>query len=754
MNNYKLTLAIAGIVGTTSVHANTLALEEVIVTAQKRAEGLQDVPISLQAIDGAALASGNHSRLEDISDQISNVIISRSSTNPRIYVRGIGSDSNAGFEQSVAMFSDGIYMGRGQQAQLPLVDIQRVEVLKGPQGTLFGKNATAGAINIVSNDPGEAFEGYVRIAAGEYGDYTSHAVFSGPLNENWGGRIALYGRQLDGFMTNHSVNQNEERKSDFGARATISWSDNESIVAKWKIESGRFTTDGNNYQVTYDPRYADALSPLMGEGGLDFDKRESNDARPELGLTALKGSQPVSNETDLLNTVLDISFDRVDYRYTSITTLSQYQWANNFDADFSNLPIAFQGREEDFSQISQEIRVSSDLSGPLNFLAGVYLQKNALAISTYSALDASLLGAPVTAGALDDFDQTSTTSAVFGQMDWQLSSSLNATLGMRWGTESKSVDNILVTGLWDLTPSATGDFIISRVGGAAHDLHQRREENHLSPLARLAWDANENTLYYISLSRGYKGGGFDGSGLNGSVGTIADESFEYDEESVNALELGGKHTLLDGTARLNWALYHSAYKDLQVSTFNGTGFIISNAGEAEVQGIEGDFTWQASESFKLGTNVAYLDFEWTDFDNAPCTVEQENSWDGVGDCVQDLTGKRGALTPELTASVRMEYLQPLTEMMVLNLGASANYVSEYATESDLDDNLMQPAYTKFDVRIALEHLSGSWDLALIGKNITNEVTTSAGNDNPLIDYAYRRKIDLPRQWSLQGVWRF
>lgn len=177
-------------------------LEEVTVTAQRRAQGLQDVPFSIQVVDGAFVAEANISRLQDLSDNMPNVIIGKSSTNARVYIRGIGTDSNAGFEQSVAIFSDGLYMGRGQQSKFPFIDLDRVEVLKGPQGTLFGKNTTAGAINITSKNPGDEFEGEARLGAGEYGEYTGHLVLSGPLTDKVGARLALFGREYDGYIEN------------------------------------------------------------------------------------------------------------------------------------------------------------------------------------------------------------------------------------------------------------------------------------------------------------------------------------------------------------------------------------------------------------------------------------------------------------------------------------------------------------------------------------------------------------------------
>jgi len=750
MKKYKkLCLAVA--VATASHASTTCAqerfiLEEVIVTAQKRAQSLQDVPISIQAVDGEAIAKANISRLQDLSDNMPNVTIAKSSTNARVYVRGIGTDSNAGFEQSVAIYTDGMYMGRGQQSKFPFIDIERVEVLKGPQGILFGKNATAGALNITTKNPGDEFEGEVRLAGGEYGETSGHLVLSGPLSDNLGGRVAVFGRKFDGYMNNKALDRDEEQREEYGVRATLAYDSGQQLRANLKYETGRFYTDGTNYQVTFDPQYSAALTPLMGEGKLDFNKNEANDG--------LEGGQAVANKTELDNLILKLDYDVGEHTLTSITSYSQYLWDNSIDADFSPLSIANQIRNEDFNQVAQELRLVSPGNQTLDYIVGTYVQQNSLDVSTYTIADATLLGAPITAGALDTFQQKSSTVAIFGQLDWNMTDNFTVTAGLRWGQEKKDVENQLVSGLYDLSPSSTGDFVIGRLGGAAHQLDQNRSETHTSPMLRAQWDYSDQAMIYASMSRGYKGGGFDASGLNGSTGTTPDSSFEFEEEKVTAYEIGGKMDLQNGAANLNWALYHSIYEDLQVSTYNGTGFIINNAAKAIVQGAEIDYRWAISEQWMLNANAAYLDFEWDEFTNAPCTVAQEDVFSGSGDCSQDLTGERGALTPELTASIGLQYQRSLGDHLELRSELNINYSDDYFAESDLDANLVQDSYTKVNLYLALASADDQWEIALLAKNLTDEKISSAGNDNPLIDFAYRRYLEPPRQLSIQGTWKF
>ena len=752
IKNQKLPLAI--VIGSYMLAAsvdlladdNNYTLEEIIVTAQKRAQSLQDVPISMQAVDGDAIAKANISRLQDLSDSIPNVTIAKSSQNARIYVRGIGTNSNPGFEQSVALYSDGLYMGRGQQSKFPFIDIERVEVLKGPQGILFGKNATAGALNITTKNPGDEFEGEVRVAAGEYGEYTGNLILSGPLSDTVGARIAAFGRNFGGYLDNTALDRDEEQREEYGVRGTVVFSPSDDLEVNVKYESGVFYTDGLNYQTTYDPQYATALESLMGEGKLDDEKSEAN--------IGLLNAEPVANKTLLDNLIVKLDYALGDSTLTSISSYSQYDWAISVDFDFSALSVANQIRDENFDQLSQEIRLVSPGGETVDYVVGGYYQRNHLDIDSYTVVDATLLGAPLTVGAFDTFAQKSSSLAFFGQADWHLTDDLSLSLGLRWNKEEKTVDNTLITGLYDLTPSATGDFVVSTLGGSAHQLDEDRKESHISPMMKLQWDYSDTAMIYAGVSQGYKGGGFDAGGLNGSSGTSPDDSFEFEEEEVIAYEVGGKMHLQEDTATFNWAVFHSTYENMQVSSYNGSGFVIGNAAKAIVQGVEVEYRWAINENLMVNANAAYLDFEWDQFTDAACTVAQDNAWSGSGDCSQDLTGERGAMTPELTASLGVQYHTPLTSSIEFRSELNLNYSDEYNTETDLDPNVAQDAFTKVNLFMAIASMDDTWELAVIGKNLTDEKISSAGNDNPAIDYAYRRYLELPRQFSVQGTWRF
>lgn len=726
--------------------SQNLALEEVTVTAQKRSQNLQDVPVSVQAITGENIVANNQSRLQDISDNMPNVTISRSSTSSRVYIRGIGSDSNSGFEQSVAMFSDGLYMGRGEQSKFPFMDIERIEVLRGPQSILFGKNATAGAFSIITKNPRDEFEAEVRAAAGEFGEKSGHVIVSGPVTDTLGVRVVGFAREFDGYMKNIATGENEERREEQGGRITALWEPSELTTVNLKYETGTFKTFGTNYQGTADSNYTAAMAPLLGD--LEFDlKKSANNA-------GLLGGRPEANNTDLNNLNLKVDHLWGGNTLTSITTYSEYQWDLNFDADFSPLTIAQQSKDERFDQFSQELRLVTPEEDRISYIVGAYYQKNNLDIDTESIVDAALLGAPLTAGGLSAFSQDSETFAVFGEANVHLTDTFAVSLGLRWGEETKDVTETMVTGLYDLTPNPVGSYVIGRLGGRDHDLAEDRKESELSPSIGFNWNYSDDSMLYASIKRGYKGGGFDGSGLNGSVGSMPDESFEFDEEEVTAFELGNKSTLLDGRATLNWTLFHSIYDNLQVSTFNGASYVIGNAAQARSQGLEVEYRMALTEELGLEVNTALLDFEYKDFASAACTIAQEESWSGEGECRQDLSGRPGALTPELTASVSLDYAKPITAGLELRARLNTNYSDGYYTESDLDPNIYQDAYTKVNTYFALANMDDTWEVALIGKNITNELISSSGNDNPLFDFAYRKYLEAPRQWSLQGTYRF
>ncbi|MEO6185938.1 MAG: TonB-dependent receptor plug domain-containing protein, partial [Steroidobacteraceae bacterium] len=224
-------------------------LEEIVVTAQKREESLRDVPISVEAVGGDKLADAGIVRLDDLKAYVPNLQMTETGIANNIYIRGIGSGLNQGFEQSVSMYMDGIYRGRGHQSRMPFLDLARVEVLRGPQPILFGKNAVAGAINMVAAEPTKDFEAEAR---GSY-DVENHEtmanlVLSGPLSDTFGGRIALYHRNADGYIENATLGRKEPRRNEVAGRVLLTGDFSDALDVSLRVEGGKFDSDGRQIE--------------------------------------------------------------------------------------------------------------------------------------------------------------------------------------------------------------------------------------------------------------------------------------------------------------------------------------------------------------------------------------------------------------------------------------------------------------------------------------------------------------------------
>ena len=730
-----------------SAQANAAQLEEVIVTAQKRAESLQDVPISVAAVSGDKIRDAGIMTIGDLSAYVPNFTMTESAVGSVVFIRGIGSGINQGFEQSVGMFVDGIYLGRSQQFRAPFLDVAMVEVLKGPQGTLFGKNTIAGAVNITTMKPGQEFEGEVSaMYEPEYNTQEYTAILSGPLTDNLGARLALRKSVSDGYMEN-VINGNDEADRDEQiARLTLAWTPTSDLEVIAKLETGSFDVEGRVNQVaTADGEFqganlGDAIADLFGpvEDGKINQKKASRGFRPE------------ATETEYDLASLTINYDIGEHTLTSVTGYSTYEFQEWTDADFTALALLDVGYDQEFDQFSQELRITSPLGQTIEYIAGLYYQSSELSNLTQipTNLAEAGIGAPPFS-VVRLFDQDSETFAAFAQGTWNISDTLRLTAGLRFSREEKDIDQSLYTAdFLTLTANPALAPVAGGVLGAfEHAYSESRSEDHVSPSLNLQYDVSDEIMVYASVSQGFKGGGFNEAESSGDIG-----QFEYEDEEANSLELGGKMTLLDGAAELNGALFYTEYDDRQVSAFEGTNFVVGNAAASTTQGLELDGRWAATDNLTLSASMSYLESEFDDFADAACTAEQTRN--SVGPCTQDLSGQETEFAPKWSYNISAEYITEVSASMDLRFQVDANYSDDYFFAQDLDTLESQDSYTKINARIGLGGNDGGWEFALIGKNLTDETTLSHGNDIPLFNGAHFSFMDAPRTVAVYGVYRF
>ena len=793
----KVSTLMAAIIASSSAawHSTTAAqalmLQEITVTAQKRVESLQDVPLSVSVLSGEKLNDAGIANLQDLSAFVPNFTINQTGISTTISIRGISSGINQGFEQSVGTYVDGIHYGRAQLARAPLFDLERVEVLRGPQSILFGKNSVAGAVNITTAKPSDEFESSITaLYSPDHGEKDFRFVASGALSETLGARLAILQRTFDGYYENTISGQDEADSEEQVLRGTLDWQATDNLRATLKLEHASFDVNGRNIEVINDTAgetgfgFSTIYGGITGGGTLDATqdfKRQANGDTSE-------------NETD--NFVLTVEYLLGENTLTSITGFSAYDYDELCDCDYTGANTFTLGLQEEYDQWSQELRIVSPVGDNFEYIGGLFYQTSDLSFkdnflvpqgSALGGLSTSLIG-------YDNqrtFEQDADIWSVFIQGTWNITDRARLTLGGRYTDESKSASRALVT-------STTGPNPITPLGIPAlafaenalraepHAISGDRDETAFTPLANFQFDINEDMMVYATYTTGFKSGGFDvrsNASPDPSVGiplaltTLAGEDpspvgvFEFEEEEATSYEFGAKMTMLDGAAELNVAVYRTDYEDLQVSIFDGgLGFNVGNAAEAKVEGVELDGRWRAAEWLTLSGSAAYLDFEFEDYANGECYFRQEQQEPSTVTSTDPTTcsfsGERQVYTPEWTASAAADFVFPINGSLEFKATIDLNYYDDYLVSPSLDPRIEQDAFTKVGARLAVAATNGDWEVALIGKNLTDEVVTTYAAEIPASStlvagatggqqgLAYYGFFDRPRSIALQGTYNF
>lgn len=709
----KKTLALA-ICGAFLAPTTQAALEEVVVTAQKREQTLQDVPISLSVVDGNMVKDMGVRDFADLSSYVPNFFVQDSPSNYAIFIRGMGSTAgNLAFEQTVGLFIDGVYAGRGRQFQSPFLDLERVEVLRGPQGALVGKNTSAGAVNVLTKKPTETAEG--RVLAGyefETETFNTEAILSGALGESLYGRLALkYTDTAKGYTQNVTLGGDEKQVEDSVIRGTLVWDANENLEVISKIEFGRSRIDGNTYETEF--------------GGQNFDYRRETSGFPDLGGVD-------TNDTDTANFTLTANYTFDDFTLTSITAYSEYDFHKFVDADFTEATLFGSIFAEDFNQISQEIRLISPSFDRYEYAVGLYLHQTEYDLEQASSIQ---LG-PFNGTAARNFQQENDVASLYGQFMYRITDDVRISVSGRQTRDKKEANqerSIIGTVLpsWLDTP-----------------LSGERTENEFDPAINLQWDITPALMAYVSWSEGSKAGGFVGA-----QATTKMEDFQFEAEEAETFELGVKAEFFDNSLMVNAAYFKTDYENLQVSTFDATtsGFVTGNAASATTEGFEIDGAWAINENLMLRASGSYLDPEYNEFIGAQCL------WSNPGCDVStnNIGGEQLPYTSKVSGSLNIVYEVPLTARLNFLADLGIRYSGERQLTEIQHPLTMQDSFTKSDLRIAIMDADDRWTLALVGKNITDEETFSYSFGTPLAPAGtFTYLMDAPRTVAIQAEYRF
>lgn len=489
-----LAISIASIASSSALAQNDKpALEEVLVTATKREQSLQEIPLSVAAVTGEKLNETGTKTLADLTTLVPNIHFTQTGLSTQMRIRGIGSDNSQGFEQSVGVYVDGIFRGRAQLFRAPMFDMERVEVMRGPQSTLFGKNSIAGALDLITAKPTDELTGYLTGSyETEFGTKEITTVVSGPLSDTLRGRIALRKQDDPGYFENTYKNTDEPEQDIFSGRLSLEWEPNESTVISYIGERSTFDTVGRPIELTKDAgstisasdpfkgglsslNYQQILTGVLQQPYFDSTqnyKRQTND--PEF-----------SNNTATTHTLkMEWETDN-GYTITSLTGHVEYDYNENCDCDFSPATIFDLDINEDYSQTSQEIRIASPLNQKVEWIGGFFWQSydqtfddllrvpsdsiivGSVADSVYQIAAANIVAANPTvtlaqayaaaranpaaqqqagivaqdfgnSGITRDFTQDSNTQALFAQATWNIADSFRVIFGGRYTQESKA----------------------------------------------------------------------------------------------------------------------------------------------------------------------------------------------------------------------------------------------------------------------------------------------------------------------------
>lgn len=779
------TLAFAGPVFAQDAASGAWA-DEIVVTAQKRSENVQDVPISISVVTGETIGESGVVRFEDLGSSIPNFSVSANASSDTISIRGINSDGQPGSEQSVGVFVDGVYRGRGVQSRFAFLDIERIEVLRGPQGTLFGKNTIAGAVSITSAKPTSELSASLQgIYEFKHDEVDIRGHISGPITDRLKGRVAfLYNRLDNGWANNALTGSAMPKKRDWAVRGTLAWEVSDSVEINAKYEHGDLRTRGAPFElVQIGPSLASVQSRFNFaglNGQLDGITSISNSLNPlsVIGVPDQPAMVVDVAQSDAASDEASIQADVElgDGMLTAIAAFSTYDFSRDQDADYNPLPAARYIDNENFTQYSGELRYASDASKPFYYLVGAFIQREELIANSDARLNfpfldgftclgrglargCSPLGAFPVLGRFLELDQVSKSWAVFGQASFRPTDSITLTGGLRYGDNRKQgshIGQVLNSNTGAVVPEPVpGIFAVLPVEVTPHSYSARGTDARLLPQFSVRWEAVEGLNLYASYARGSKDGGFNAVVTSGNV-----SDFAYRPETSDNFEIGLKSQFADRRVTINVNYFNVKFQDLQTTQFTGsTSFVVANAASARSQGFEFETRWRPFDGLTLSGSGAYTDFKFLDYRLAGCTVAQiaAGGFANGAACAKaganDLSGRTNQDAPKFTFTGSFQFVQPIGNLQ-LKLGGEAEYSSSYFAAGDLDPALIQKAYTKLNASIGVGSSNGTWEVSLLARNLTNERTFSYGNDTPLFAGSYQVLVDRPRTIALRTSLKF
>lgn len=704
-------------------------LDAVVVTVQKRAEAEKDVPFSMSVLDHRELERSRVKDLSDVGARVPNTVLSQSSGVNTLTIRGVGGGGrNIGFDPRVGVYLDGVYIGQSQALTMPWLDLQQAVFLRGPQGHLFGRNAVAGAIVLVSEPAQEPTQATVQTTVGNQGRRDAKASWGGAWSDAWAGRVAVSNEHTDGTIRNLTGGQRWGGLDRSGGRAQVRWTPND----QWRVD---WNADGSHSRqnIPYGQPITDFFDTPLKNGPLPKRTVSFNDT-PFVDLrtwgTALTGRRTLSNGGTL----------------TALASVRDTRQLRQNDTDYSPADLLKVNYDDTYRQRSQELRWASSTEGRVHGVIGVYgAQERARTqrgvtvgqdVNTLVPVPGLPIRLPFGAAfrlrpgfGASSLSHVATDSwAVFGNVDVDLSDRWNVSLGGRYTQEEKRLD-------MNLNGSGSGALAIATLATT-----DKRRDEDFSPRASLIFKATERTNLYLTYATGFKSGGWNVDFLN--VGQASTE-FGFEPETVTSWEAGLKGSSRDGKWAFEGSVFQATYDDFQVFQFQSLGggaavLQLTNAAKVRSRGAEISAQWHPSSAWTVGAQVGTTDARFVRFPNGA----------GAG---LDLDGNRLPEAPRWTAGVQVGYTRDVGPGVV-SIQAEHHYRDWSYASADNDpqfDRLPSRQWT--NARVTFETASGRWAVTLWSQNLFNQTRIDVrGRDffgNQVVQYAQPRQVGMDLTWK-------
>lgn len=708
-------------------------IADIIVTAERREASVQQTPIAISAVGGDTLQKQQIVDIESLAGKMPSVTFGRNSGSTKVFIRGIGLDSiTPGSDPRVAIYTDGVYSARSQVAFVGFYDIERVEVLAGPQGTLYGRNATAGAINIITRNPTDQLEGYGTLTVGNYALIRTEGAISGPLADGISGRIAFNTADRNGYGENIQTGQDVDDEHSRAIRGKLEIEPSSAFNVM--LEADYFHADDHSggYHYFRNSPGKESFSILRG-----FERpeniRDYAGNGPWQKLTNWGGSATAT--IDLGGPVL-----------TSVTGYRRFKQDLHHSSDMTTSGYLPNFIRERAKQFTQELRLTHTI-GPVDILVGAYYFREK-AFAGLHALPAPIyFGIPSTpqlpntgqpVGAIYGGDQLTKAYAAFSQVTINLTDRLGIDLGLRYSSEKRDlVEHSIFDVLNPLDPSLP---FFDAVPASAIKA-QKAKWTSTDPKVTVHYQFSDTVFGYASFSEGFKSGGFN-------PGFLQDP---FDPETITAYEVGLKADLFERRLRANISAFRYDYKNLQVNIAEGIQLITRNAAAAKLYGVEGQFTALPIDDLRIDLSLAWLDTKYTDY------ITGDPSFPGQGDPgvflpggapAFDLSGNQLAYAPKFKIDGEIGYtfrsangnFTPRLNVMWVDKIFFSQFNHPW---------VQQPARTEVNAFLDYASSDGTWSATAFVRNLTNntyEVSATVFSD--FIGSQVGGQLGAPRTYGL------